>query len=62
MQSISPSQIRDQQSLDDLALLNFLVQMEEPNSLATFSRPKTKAFELSVMADNRYNEIKKSCN
>ena len=43
MQSISPSQIRDQQSLDDLALLNFLVQMEEPNSPWPFSRPKTKS-------------------
>lgn len=60
MQSISPSQIRDQQSLDDLALLNFLVQMEEPNSRLAVQSPQNKKHLSSlVMADNRYNEIKK---
>lgn len=60
MSSISPSQLRDYQSMDDLALLNFLVQLEEPQTRAFIQSPKKKK-QLSslVTAENRYNEIKK---
>lgn len=60
MQSISASQLRGQQGLDDLALLNFLVQLEEPNSRLSVQTPQTKKHLSSlIMAENRYNEIKK---
>ena len=60
MQAISASQLRDQQSMDDLALLNFLVQLEEPNSRSVVQTPQNKKHLSSlVMAENRYNEIKK---
>lgn len=59
-QSISASQLRGQQGLDDLALLDFLVQLEEPNSRLSVQTPQTKKHLSSlIMAENRYNEIKK---
>jgi hypothetical protein len=58
---ISASQIREQQSIDDLALLNFLVQLEEPKSRAASiqSRQNKKNLISLINAENRYNEIKK---
>lgn len=57
---ISPSQIREQQSIDDLALLNFLVQLEEPKSrVSVQSRKNKKNLSSLITAENRYNEIKK---
>lgn len=60
MEALSPSQLQNQQSLDDLALLNFLVQLEEPNTRSTVQMPKNKKHLSSlIMAESRYNEIKK---
>ena len=60
MQPISASQLRDQQSADDLALLNFLVQLEDPNSRSAVQTPqKKKHLSSLIMAEKRYNEIKK---
>lgn len=58
--AINLQQLHKQQSLDDLALLNFLVQLEEPNTRASAQTHKTKKHLSSlIMAENRYNEIKK---
>lgn len=57
---LSSSELKNQQSLDDLALLNFLVQLEEPKTRSTVQMPKNKKHLSSlIMAENRYNEIKK---
>ena len=57
---ISPSQIREQQSVDDLALLNFLVQLEEPKSRASVQTLQNrKKLNSLITAENRFNEIKK---
>ena len=58
--SISSSQLREQQSMDDLALLNFLVQLEEPKSRASVqTRQSKKHLSSLITAENRYKEIKK---
>lgn len=59
--SINPSQFREQQSIDDLALLNFLVQHEEPKTRSSVqSRHMKKNLSSLIAAENRYNEIKKN--
>ena len=60
LQSLSSSQLRDHQSFDDLMLLNFLGQLEEPVSrLSIQSHSNQKHLNSLTMAENRYNEIKK---
>lgn len=60
MKPISSLQIRKQQSLDDLALLDFLVKLENPNSrVITQNSQNKKHLNSLIMAENRYNEIKK---
>lgn len=60
MKAINMQQLHKQQSPDDLALLDFLVQLEEPNTRASVQTQKNKKHLNSlIMAENRYNEIKK---
>lgn len=60
MESLNSQQLLKQQSPDDLALLDFLVQLEEPrNRISTQSHKTKKHLSSLIMAENRYNEIKK---
>lgn len=64
MQSMmSSSMLHQNQDNDELALLNFLVQLEEPkNRLHVQSAKSKKQLESLIMAENRYKEIKKKLN
>ena len=53
---MNTSQLRNEQSQDDLVLLNFLNQLEEPNTRASVQNPKN--LKSLLMSENRYNEIK----
>ena len=56
----SSSQLQNQQGLDDLALLNFLVQLEDSGTRSEVQMPSRKKHLASlIMAENRYKEIKK---
>lgn len=63
VKSKTPSEFRESQSFDDLALLDFLVKLEEPNHRAKVTTPQNKKhLESLLMAEDRYNEIKKRIN
>ena len=62
LESLRAAPIRDHQNLEDLALLNFLVQQEEPSFRIAAAGPAVetnneKTLASLLMAEERYNEI-----
>lgn len=57
IQNFGASQLHSQ-SADDIALLNFIVQLEEPHNTRNIMSKNEKHLSALLMAEERYNQIK----